>query len=70
MTAYTFVVTVEQDSRRTDAPVRLLGEQITATAERLGFRIVPCGWAPDADTIADSVDADEVVVVDLNPARI
>lgn len=36
-------------------------------------KLIPCGWAPDADTISDALDVDctgartEVTVLDLNP---
>lgn len=42
----------------------------------IGFALVPCDWAPDADTIGDCVDNPDgedlpvhVTVIDLNPAR-
>lgn len=43
--------------------------EIRAALAKLGARLVPCGWAPDPDTIADHTDADRVEVLDLNPAR-
>jgi len=47
-----------------------LGDLIALTAEDLGCEVVPCGWAPDLDTIADATpgaDYDSMVLVDLNP---
>lgn len=69
-TAYTFVVTVEVDAP--DRAPEAIEEMTIAIREEIsehGLALVGCDWIPDRDTIADAVDADEVVVVDMNPTR-
>lgn len=69
MTAYTFVATVENRVGG-DTPA-MLGYTIEKIRELLGaqgWTVVPCDWAPDADTIADAVEADTVEVIDFNPS--
>lgn len=62
----TVVLTVKLNG----ADVVQLGDLIAMVAEDLDCEIVPCGWAPDRDTIADCVpgaDYDTLVLIDLNP---
>lgn len=71
MTAYTFVVTARPSASSGLAPFgpSHVGAEITQALEANRWEIIPCDWAPDADTIADAVDDDEVRIIDLNPSR-
>ncbi|MEU0078518.1 hypothetical protein ABZY58_11530 [Micromonospora tulbaghiae] len=64
------VVTVVATLDLGNVPPAAVEAEIRATLARLGARLVPCGWAPDPDTIADCTGADRVDVLDLNPNRI
>jgi hypothetical protein len=44
-----------------------LETEVRATLARLGVELIPCGWAPDPDTIAELAGADRLHVIDLNP---
>jgi len=63
----TLVVTVRSDLSEDD-----LAQAVRdVVQDDLGAEIVPCDWAPDADTITDAVGdgSEPVVVIDLNPPR-
>ncbi|MEV4437512.1 hypothetical protein AB0K09_00595 [Streptomyces sp. NPDC049577] len=60
----TIVATVELPEGVTPADLQAAVEQALAG---LRARLVPCGWAPDPDTIGDVMGARSVTVVDLNP---
>jgi hypothetical protein len=65
-TAYTFVITVDNAARGPTAMVADLRNAMLDTANRLGWRLVPCNWAPDPDTISDATGGRDIEVVDLN----
>lgn len=53
-----------------------LRSRLLATIDEEGAEVIPCDWAPDADTIGDCVDNPDgadlpvhVEVLDLNPPR-
>ena len=63
----TIVATVTVPSWATDDQ---LAEMFTAYLVREGASLIPCDWAPDADTISDAVGGRPVTVVDLNPGSV
>lgn len=68
VTHATIVATVALDSQTAEHVARTVRAVLEAT---LGLDLVGCDWAPDLDTIADAtgVDYDNIVLLDLNPAR-
>lgn len=63
---------------------KILASSMHDLVEAHGLRLVPCGWAPDPDTIADAIGpvdggtenvdpvglAARVTVLDMNPPRV
>lgn len=63
----TVVATVNRPADVSEERLRAAVEETLAV---LGCELIPCGWAPDPDTIAECSEVDEVSVVDLNPALV
>lgn len=61
MTTFTLFATGE-----TDAELSIIEAAVRGALATSGVALVRCGWAPDPDTIIDAIDADDLVLVDLN----
>lgn len=70
----TYVATVRLSARgsepATAAAVDRLRDAILDLLAEYGAELLPCGWAPDGDTITDAIGGGRpVTVVDMNPPR-